>query len=58
MVITAPNSSFVVNQKCLVVNYGLFVVKVGTPSFKRMVDIALVTALFIYRQIDPVDSAL
>jgi hypothetical protein len=51
MVITAPNSSCVVNQKCLAVKYGLFVVQVGTASFKRMVDIAIVTALFIYRQI-------
>jgi hypothetical protein len=39
------------NQKCLVVNYGLFAVEVGTASFKRMVDLAIVTEWFIYRQI-------
>jgi hypothetical protein len=56
MVITVPNSSCMVNQKCLVVNYGLFVVQVDTASLKWMVDIALVTALFIYRQIQVTDT--
>jgi hypothetical protein len=39
------------NQKCLVVNCGLFVVQVGTASFRGMVGIVIVTEWFIYRQI-------
>jgi hypothetical protein len=38
-------------HKCLVVNYGLLAVQVGTASFKRIVHMAIVTEQFIYRQI-------
>ena len=56
MVVTAPNISCMVNQKCEAVNYGLFVVQVGTASLKRMADTAIATALFIYRQIQVTDT--
>jgi hypothetical protein len=36
---------------CLVVNYGLFAVQVDTASFRRMVDMVIVTEQFIYGQI-------
>jgi len=54
--ITASISSCMVNQKCEAVNYGLLVVQVGTASLKRMADIAIVTALFMYRQIQVTDT--
>lgn len=55
MVTTAPESSFNGNQQCLVVSYGLLVL-VGTASFTRMTDIAIVTAWLIYRQVPGTDA--
>lgn len=51
LVITAPDSSFVGNQKCLLSNKWLFVVQACTASFTMMVDMARVTTLFIHRQV-------
>lgn len=51
MVITAPDNSLMGNQECLVVNYGLFAVQLGTASFRRIVDMVIVTEQFIYGQI-------
>jgi hypothetical protein len=48
MVTTAPDRSLMGNQKCLVVNYGVFAVQVGTASFGRVVDMAIVTERFTY----------
>jgi hypothetical protein len=56
MVTTAPESSTVGNQKYLVVSYGLFVVLVGTASFIRLVDMAIVSAWLIYRQVPGTDA--
>jgi hypothetical protein len=56
MVTTAPESSFMGNQQCLVVSYGLLVVLVGTASFTRMADIAIVTACLTYRQVSETDA--
>jgi hypothetical protein len=56
MVTTAPRSSLVGNQQCLVVSYGVFVVEVGTASFTRTVDMAIVTAWLIYRQVPGTDA--
>jgi hypothetical protein len=44
------------NQKCLVVNYGLFAVQVGTASFTRMVGMAIEIAWLIYMQIHRTDA--
>jgi hypothetical protein len=52
MVITTPDSSLMGNQKCLIVNCGLFAVQVGTASFRRMVDMVIVTEWFIYGHIE------
>ena len=56
MVITAPGNTFMANKKCLVVNYGLFVVQVGTASFTSVVGMAMVTAWLIYGQIYGTDT--
>jgi hypothetical protein len=56
VVITAPNSSFFGNQKCLVLNYGLFVVLTGSASFTIMEDMTIVIAWFIYRQLPRTDA--
>ena len=51
MVATAPESSFMGKQQCLVVSYGLFVVLVGTASFTRVVDMVIAPAWLIYRPV-------
>jgi hypothetical protein len=56
VVITAPDSSFVGNQKCLALNKWLFAVQTGTAPFTVMVDMARVTAWFIHRQVHRTDS--
>jgi hypothetical protein len=50
MIITAPDSSFVEDQKCVLVNHGLFVVQVDTALFTNVVGIAIITAWLIYRK--------
>jgi hypothetical protein len=44
------------NQKCLIVNYGLFAVQVGTASFTMMVGMAIEIAWLIYMQIHRTDT--
>lgn len=56
MVTTAPESSLMGNQQCLVVSYSLFVIVVGTASFTRIVEMAIVTAWLIYRQVPGTDA--
>lgn len=56
MPVTVPDSSFVGNLIHPVVNYGLFMVQMGTASFTRMVDMAIVTAQLIYRQVHATDA--
>jgi len=50
MIITAPDSSFMEDQKCVLVNHGLFVVQVDTALFTNVVGMAIITALPIYRK--------
>jgi hypothetical protein len=56
VVITAPDSTFVGNQKCLVLNKGLFVVQIGTASFTLRVDMSIVTTRFIHRPVHKTDA--
>jgi len=41
------NSSFVEDQKCVLVNHGLFVVQEDTTSFTNVVGKAIITAWLI-----------
>jgi hypothetical protein len=50
MIVTAPDSSLVEDQKCVLVNHGLFVVQVDTASFTNVVGMAIITAWLIYRK--------
>jgi hypothetical protein len=50
MIITAPDSSFVEYQKCVLVTQGLFVVHVDTASFTNVVGMVIITAWLIYRK--------
>lgn len=47
MIIT--DSSFVKDQKCVLVNHGLFAVQEDTASFTNVVGVAIITAWLIYR---------
>jgi len=48
MIIT--DSSFVEDQKCVLVNHRLFVVQEDTASFTNVVGMAIITAWLIYRK--------